>query len=110
MRDSTFAALAVVRRPRRRRHSVVLLLVQHRVELFRVVRVDRQQLVDHLPQGRVFPDPRVRVHGGRMWKYRFSTTSRGTVWTTGEKHVDESTCLCRASCGNHGEKNVRPCR
>lgn len=65
MRDLTFAALAVVRRPRRR-HSVVLLLVQHRVELFRVVRVDRQQLVDHLPQGRVFPDPRVRVHGGRM--------------------------------------------
>jgi len=60
---------SLVRRRRRRRRSRrrpitsgVLFLVQHRVELLRLVRVDRQQLVDHLSDGRVFPDPRVHVH------------------------------------------------
>lgn len=42
--------------------AAVLLLAQHGVKLFRLVRVQRQQLVDHLSDGRVFPDPRVRVH------------------------------------------------
>lgn len=62
--------LASLVRRRRRRHrccrrpvtSGVLFLVQHRVELLRLVRVDRQQLIDHLSDGRVFPDPRVHVH------------------------------------------------
>lgn len=63
----TFSSLVRPRRRRRRRRSVtsgVLFLVQHRVELLRLVRVDRQQLVDHLSDGRVFPDPRVHVHVG----------------------------------------------
>lgn len=63
----TLASLVRCRHRRRRRcrrpsTSGVLFLVQHRVELLRLVRVDRQQLVDHLSDGRVFPDPRVHVH------------------------------------------------
>lgn len=42
--------------------AAMLLLAQHGVELFRLVRVQRQQLVDHLPDCRVLPDPRIRVH------------------------------------------------
>lgn len=47
---------------RRRPTAAVLLLVEHGVEFFRIIRVDRQQFVDHLSDSRVFPDPRVRVH------------------------------------------------
>jgi len=67
-----FASL--VRRRRRRRPVTpgVLFLVQHRVELPRLVRVDRQQLVDHLSDGRVFSDPRIRVHVGRTIRKRVS--------------------------------------
>lgn len=55
-------ALAARRRRPVAAAIAVLLLAEHRVEFLRVVRVDRQQFVDHLPQGRVLPDPRVRVH------------------------------------------------
>lgn len=67
-----FASL--VRRRRRRRPVTpgVFFLVQHRIELPRLVRVDRQQLVDHLSDGRVFSDPRIRVHVGRTIRKRVS--------------------------------------
>lgn len=62
VRRSAFTTF--VRGGRRRRSvAAVLLFLQHRVEFLRVVRVDRQQFVDHLSDGRVFSDPRVRVHG-----------------------------------------------
>jgi len=57
--------LASLVRRRHRRCSVtsgVLFLVHHSVELLRLIRVDRQQLVDHLSDGRVFPYPRIHVH------------------------------------------------
>lgn len=72
-RENAAAAVSLTstRLVRRRRHrlhrrrpvTAVLLLVDHGVEFLRLVRVQRQQLVDHLSDGRVLPDPRVRVHG-----------------------------------------------
>lgn len=65
------AQLALAARRRRPVAAAVFLLAEHRVEFLRVVRVDRQQFVDHLPQGRVLPDPRVRVHAAvGVWRGR----------------------------------------
>lgn len=74
--------LASFVRRRRPVTSGVLFLVHHRVELLRLVRVDRQQLVDHLSDGRVFPDPRIHVHrvGVCIYIMLRMTTRLGTYY------------------------------